>query len=92
MAVITIPFDYDEKLHGSVVPICINDTDSQGNVIHPDWFELGVEPIADRLRHVAHRVLHDVWRVSEVTERAVHSVWKNRGPDLGTDPASFTRE
>ena len=47
MPVITIPFDYDEKLHSSVVPICISDTDLEGNVIHTDWFELGVAPVAD---------------------------------------------
>lgn len=86
MPVITIPFDYDEKLHSQVVPICICDTDSEGNMIHPAWFEQGVAPVADRLRRVAQRALYDVWRVSEITERAVHSAWRNRGPDLGTNP------
>jgi hypothetical protein len=86
MPVITIPFDYDEKLHSSVVPICICDTDLEGKVIHPDWFEFGVAPVADNLRRVAHRVLNDVWRVSEITERAVHSIWRNRGSNLGTEP------
>jgi hypothetical protein len=35
MAVITIPFDYDERTHPSIVPICIADTDSDGNAVHP---------------------------------------------------------
>jgi DNA-directed RNA polymerase specialized sigma24 family protein len=86
MPVITIPFDYDEKLHPLVVPICICDTDLEGNMIHPDWFERGVAPVADNLRRVAQRALNDVWRVSEITEHAVHSIWRNRGSDLGTNP------
>ena len=35
MPVITIPFDYNEKLHSSVVPICICDTDLAAIQIHP---------------------------------------------------------
>ncbi|MGA8594659.1 MAG: hypothetical protein WB676_07935 [Bryobacteraceae bacterium] len=88
MPVITIPVDYDEKLQPSVVPICICDTDLEGRLIHPDWFELGVTPVADRLRRLARRVLNDVWRVSEIAELAVHSIWRNRGPNLGTDPGT----
>ena len=34
MAVITIPFDYDERTHPTIVPICIADTDSEGNAVH----------------------------------------------------------
>ncbi len=86
MPVITIPFDYNEKIHPSVVPICICDTDANGNQIHPAWFELGVAPVADQLRRMTRRILHDVYRVSEITESAVHSVWRSRGPDLGTNP------
>ncbi len=86
MPVITIPFDYDEKLHQSVVPICICDTDASGNQIHPAWFELGVAPVADQLRRMTRRVLNDVCRVSEITESAVHSIWRSRGSDLGTNP------
>lgn len=86
MPVVTIPFDYDERVHESVVPICVCDTDPEGNVIHPAWFELGVAPMAGQLRRLAYRMLNDVWRVSEITERAVHSVWRSRGADLGTDP------
>jgi hypothetical protein len=86
MPVITIPFDYDEKRHPSVVPICVSGTDAEGNAIHPDWFEHGVVPVADNLRRIAQRILKDVWRVSEITEHAVHSVWRNRGADLPSDP------
>jgi hypothetical protein len=86
MPVITIPFDYDEKLHPDVVPICISDTDRKGNPIHPAWVELGVVPVAERLRTMSHRILKDVFRVSEVTETAVHSLSRNRGADLGTNP------
>ena len=39
---VTIPFDYDEKSAGSIVPICINDIDPEGNRIHPALIELGV--------------------------------------------------
>lgn len=86
MPVITIPFDYDEQRHPSVVPICICDTDAEGNRIHPAWFELGVAPMAERLRSMSQRVLNDVFRVSEIAETAVHSIWRNRGDDLGTNP------
>jgi hypothetical protein len=80
MPVITIPFDYDERVHASVVPICVSDIDAEGSVIHPDWFEYGVLPVADKLRQISRRMLKDVWRVSEITEYAVHSVWRNRAP------------
>src|SRR4051794_28944090 len=91
MPVITIPFDYDEKAYPSVVPICICDTDANGNQIHPAWFELGVAPVADQLRRMTRRVLNDVCRVSEITESAVHSVWRSRGSDLGTNPELVCR-
>jgi len=87
MALITIPFDYDETRERSVIPICIEDTDSQGNRIHPGWFERGVVPVADGLRRIAARLLHDTWRVSEITEMAVHSLWRTHGSDLGDEPS-----
>jgi hypothetical protein len=86
MPVITIPFDYDQQVHSSVVPICIEDMDAEGNVIHPDWFKYGVLPAADKLRQISRRMLHDVWRVSEITEHAVHSVWRHRGTDFPNNP------
>lgn len=86
MPAVTIPLDYDEKTHPSVVPICIDDTDAEGNLIYHGWIEQGVVPVADRLRQAAKVILKDVWRVSEITERAVHSIWANRGNNLGNAP------
>lgn len=87
MAVITIPFDYDERTNRSIVPICIADTDADGNRIHPGWFERGVVPVADPLRKIAKRVLNDTWRVSEITEYAVHSLWRTHQDNLGEEPS-----
>ena len=87
MALITIPFDYDETRERSIIPICIEDTDSHGNRIHPGWFERGVVPVADRLRGLAARLLNDTWRVSEITEKAVHSLWRTHGSNLGDEPS-----
>jgi hypothetical protein len=86
MPVITVPFDYDEKLHPNVVPICISDTDREGNPIHPAWIELGVVPIADSLRNMTRRILNDVFMVSEVAETVVHAISRTRGANLGTNP------
>jgi hypothetical protein len=85
--VITIPFDYNEKDAGSVVPICIDEVDCDGALIDPRWFEFGVVPAADQLRRMAERILHDVWYVSEITEYAVHSVWRAHRTDLGKEPS-----
>jgi hypothetical protein len=85
--VVTIPFDYDEKSAGSVVPICIDDIDSDGNLIHPALIELGVVPVADLLRKIAGRVLNDRWRVSEITELAVHSLWRTDRENFGDVPS-----
>ncbi len=84
---VTIPFDYDEKSAGSIVPICINDIDSEGNRIHPGLIELGVIPVADRLRRIATKVLKDRWRVSEITDLSVHSVWRTDGENFGPEPS-----
>ena len=84
---ITIPFDYDEKSGGSIVPICISDIDHEGNRIHPGLIELGVVPVADLLRKLALRVLNDQWRVSEITDMSVQSVWKTDGENFGPEPS-----
>ena len=84
---VTIPFDYDEKSAGSIVPICIDDIDAHGNRIHPALIELGVVPVADLLRKIAARVLNDRWRVSEITEQSVHSVWRTDGENFGPEPS-----
>jgi hypothetical protein len=85
--VVTIPFDYDEKSAGSVVPICIDDIDSEGTPIPLRLIELGVVPVADVLRKIAARVLKDVWRVSEITELATHSLWRTNGKNFGDAPS-----
>jgi hypothetical protein len=87
MAVIIVPFDYNEESHSSVVPICIEDTGSDGHPINRGWVEHGVVPIADPLRKVATSVLNDVWRVSEITEHAVHSLSRRHCWDLGDEPS-----
>jgi len=87
MGLITIPSDYDERIHSSIVPICIADIDSYGNRLHMGWIENGVVPVADLLRKLSYRVLKDVHRVSEITEHAVHSLSRNHGENLGEAPA-----
>jgi DNA-directed RNA polymerase specialized sigma24 family protein len=86
MEIITVPFDYDEKLYPRVVPICICDTDEKGNTVHRGWIEFRVAPIADRLRQLSYRLLGDVYHVSEVAESVVHAASRKRGSDLGTNP------
>jgi hypothetical protein len=85
--VVTIPFDYDERFAGSVVPICIDDIDSDGNRIDLTLIELGVVPVADLLRNIAGRVLNDRWRVSEITDLAVHSLWRTDRESFGDAPS-----
>jgi hypothetical protein len=87
MGVIIVPFNYNEESNFSVVPICIGDIDPDGNPIHRAWVEQGVVPVADPLRKIASRVLSDVWRVSEITERAVHSLSRKHHGDLGDEPS-----
>ncbi len=86
MAVITIPFDYDERTHSAVVPICVADTDQYGNLVHRGWIELGVVPVADHLLKIAHRLLGDRYRGSEITEYAVHSLSRTHGAEVGDRP------
>jgi hypothetical protein len=87
MAVITIPFDYDERTHSAIVPICVDDTDRHGNPVHRAWIELGVVPVADRLLKIADRLLADKYRASEITEYAVHSLSRTHGDQVGDRPS-----
>jgi len=87
MGVIIVPFDYCEELDCSVVPICIGDTDPDGNPINRGWVDYGVVPVAEPLRKIADSVLNDVWCVSEITERAVHSLSQKHRGDLGIEPS-----
>jgi predicted ABC-class ATPase len=87
MAVITIPFDYNEITHPQIIPICIADTDAKGNLVYPGWIEHGVVPVAHRLLRIAERVLLDKFRASEITEYAVHSLSRKYGENIGDRPA-----
>lgn len=84
MPVITIPFDYRAE-RDSVVPICVNDTDSAGARIAWGWIK-AVADVADPLRRLARGVLEDVWRVSEIAEETVHDLWRVHGEQLGREP------
>jgi hypothetical protein len=85
--VVTIPFDYDERSAESIVPICINEEDSKGDRISLELIELGVVPVDDPLRNIAGRVLNDVWRVSEITDFALQSFWRNHRNNFGERPS-----
>jgi hypothetical protein len=88
MEIVIIPFDFmtlspDEQ--NRVVPICLTRNDAEGNKIAWGWFE-AVAKIQMPLRLLADRVLKDIWRVSEVADLAVQSVWANHGTDFGRRP------
>jgi len=85
--VVTIPYDYDENSAGSIVPICIDEIDAEGGRIDLALIELGVIPVADLLRDIAGRVLNDRWRVSEITDFAVHSIWRKDHQTFGDAPS-----
>lgn len=88
MAVFTIPFNYDEAVDRITVPICISDTDDEGNLVHFGWIERGVAPVADKLVQLAGRMLHDEWRASEITEPVVHKLSREFGANLGDEPST----
>jgi hypothetical protein len=88
--VVTIPFGYEElppDERKSVVPICLPATDDDGRRISWGWFE-AVDRVQTPLRNLARRVLDDVWRVSELTESAVKTVWRIHGEDFGDAPSA----
>ena len=90
MQYVTIPFDF-ENLPGderaAVVPICIERADRDGSEIAWGWFE-AVEVAQEPLRRLARSWLEDVWRVSELAEATVHTLWYRHRFDLGIRPAS----
>jgi hypothetical protein len=86
VAVITIPFDYNEITHPGITPICISETDAVGNLIYPGWIEHGVVPVVDALVRIADRLLSDKYRASEITEYAVHSLSRKYGENIGDRP------
>ncbi len=90
MSVITIPFGYEElpvTERSSIVPICLPAIDDDGRQIAWGWFQ-AVEQIQTPLRGLARTFLEDVWRVSELTESAVKTVWRTHGEDFGRSPSS----
>jgi hypothetical protein len=88
MAIVTIPYDFDQLNEPlGVVPICIEDRDRDGCRINPGWFA-AVVPVANPLRGLALKALHDVWRVSELTEASVHALWYKHRHNLGRHPSS----
>jgi hypothetical protein len=90
MAVITIPFNYEElppTERNSIVPICLPALDDDGRQIAWGWFE-AVERVQTPLRGLARAFLEDVWRVSELTESAVKTLWRTHGEDFGRSPSA----
>lgn len=90
MEVVIIPFEYENLSPAeqtAIIPICIKSTDEAGNPIDPGWFE-AVARVQDPLRTLAKFWLDDVWRVSEITEAAVHALWSRHGRRLGREPSS----
>ena len=90
MEVVIIPFEYENLSPAeqtAIIPICIKSTDEAGNPIDPGWFE-AVARVQDPLRTLAKFWLDDVWRVSEITEAAVHALWSRHGRRLGRERAA----
>jgi hypothetical protein len=90
IAVMAIPFDYDPERDGeSVIPIYLNDKDENGETIllrmdrsrcsHSGEAESPVEESSRRRL-----------RVSEVTDLAIHQLWREYREGLGCHP-SFRR-
>ena len=90
MQYVTIPFDF-EKLSpdqkASLVPICIERADRDGTDIAWGWFD-AVAAVQDPLRRIAVMRLGDVWRVSELAEGSVRTLWRRHRYDLGRNPGS----
>ena len=87
---VTIPLGFDdlsEAQKASIVPICIERSDRNGCEIAWGWFQ-AVEEAQDPLRGLARSWLSDVWRVSELAEASVHTLWYRHRFDLGRRPAS----
>ena len=89
MKVVTIPFDYEDlptPERDKIVPICIPAQDAHGKQITWGWFEATAK-VQNPLRRLSRVTLHDVWRVSELAEEAVHGLWRTHGENLGRSPA-----
>src|SRR2546425_983746 len=86
MGLIIVPQEYD-SLPRNLAPICIEDRDAAGEPINLEWIDRGVRPIHRRLCNLTERIVGDLWAVSEVAGNAVHSLWREYGDNLGSDPA-----
>ncbi len=89
VGVVVIPFDYEElpeDRRKTVVPICIETQDRDGNVIDPVWFERGVAPISTELTDLAQAVLGDRRLVSDIVQPTVHKVWYKHRHNAGDKP------
>ena len=90
MQYVTIPFDFESlspDVQASTIPICIERCDREGKDIAWGWFE-AVATVQEPLRRLAKSVLEDVWRVSEVAEASVHTLWYKHRFDLGRRPGT----
>jgi hypothetical protein len=90
MELVTIPFGYEglsPSQQAKTVPICIKAKDEHGRPIDWGWFEAAAR-IHEPLLALARVVLDDVWRASEITEAAVHNMWRKHAHDLGFHPSA----
>jgi hypothetical protein len=91
MELVIIPFEYENLSQAeqtAIIPICIKSTDDAGNPIDRGWFEAAAR-VQEPLRALARFWLDDVWRVSEITEAAVHALWYRHGHRLGHKPGNM---
>ena len=88
--VVVIPQNYEDLpsvQRKQIIPICITDCDGLGQQIASEWFVDGVAPVRKQLVGLAHHVLGDPWRVSELAETTVHRLWARHGSEVGRYPA-----
>lgn len=79
-------FDLSDSKRARIIPICIAAHDRYGQLICPDWFSQGVEPVRRTLIGLARYFLGDPWCVSELAEETVHRLWERYGDSLGDAP------
>ena len=88
--VVVIPQNYEDlpsAQRKQIVPICISAWDEMGRPIAAEWFFNGVAPVRRELVGMAHHVLGDPWRVSELAENTVHRLWARHGSAVGRYPS-----
>jgi hypothetical protein len=88
MQLVTIPFDYHEQpaaKQATVIPICVARNDPEGRPIAWGWFE-ALARIPERMISLARRYLDDAWRASELSEGALHKIWRLHGVEFGNKP------